>query len=403
MERILNYMVKKCQILYVYIDKKETFYYHMMFRKNKKGLLVYKRNILDISQLKQKSIDKSIPCLLVLDGKSTIHKQIAENELEIEKIFKTHYVNSNPEDFYSHIYTTTAKENFLSIMRKTSLDEITTHLKKLDIQVVDIFIGPFILDCLAELIFEQIDYKSIKTPGYLLVQEEKGIHFVKEINSTDNNWSEKITFNGDKFTIYELICFAAAVSYLAHLGVEHINSRYLYTEQSKINFQFKNKIKLVSVPSLSLVFLILIINFFVFNSYSDKLNKYQSIYNINESKIKQLEQISTEIEEKQKLVKQLGLDSKIPMTYYLDRLVAEVPQNIKLNKLEINPLLEQDDEKIDFEKSFILIKGTCIDAMDLNKWVKKIEKYWWLKKTEYIDLKKTNSGNDQFFSIKLLY
>jgi Tfp pilus assembly protein PilN len=403
MSKLFKYEVKTCQVIYALINNKEITYYLLEFKKTKKGVQVMSKKEFNIQSIQTKTIDKSLPCLLVIDGKSILHKQVSDIEIDLEKIFKNHYGTSSFNEFYSQLYSTGAKEKYLSIIRRNTIDEIISPFEKMGVFLVEIFVGPFILEKISSLLSAILENEDMDIPGFTIKKNGDHIQFLKNSHPNDSTSTQVISFHGEQMQVYEIICFAAGVVYLTHSPPETIKTENTFVLESITNIAFKNKLKLISVPLLFFIFMVLLINFFVFNDYSNKLNKFQSLYNIHETKIKDLELMNREIEDKKKLITELGLNSKIPLSYYADRLATEIPPGLKLTKLEINPKQTEEDDKVEFEKNVIHINGTCMNAVDLNTWVKKIEKYWWLKKTAYIDLKNKTNGNTPSFIVKVLY
>jgi hypothetical protein len=320
-----------------------------------------------------KILDPKIPVVLLVDGKGIIHRkiQIDEGPDWLHAVLP----NANSADFYLQHTLSDVNQVLVSIARKDLITGIVDELVRAGIKPVELLLGPF---CLEQIIpFLETTENELQVDEYKLkISEFKIVDFS---SYTSSESSSKINLGGEQIDSWKILPFSAAFVYFFQ---NHRLVRYDgILAAIRSNFIWGRFFRAAGLFALSFIFALLLINFFIFDHYNRKYQESALVFESNKMAVKEVDSLKFLLSKRNEFVTNTGLLEQIKLSYFADRIVAAMPQGIRLNLMNFNPVLKKinDNEKINFSDKHILIKGFSTESFKINSWIINLRKEQWLK------------------------
>ena len=378
----------------------------VILKKEKNTLTTEKQyqGILHIEELAE-LIDKKTPIVLLFGGKGVVHKKITvnENDTDVSLLHKV-LPNANITDFNIQRTDINPTQAFISIIRNDVLDKLTDELKKYKLtSIAECCLGPFVINGLLPLVNERlINNEQLTIAHYQLQIREQQITDVA-IGGSTNDIVFPIHIGMDNVPQKLLVAFAGAFSYFSGNNAGINNSAAI--NHLKEEFKQQKKFELRGWALLVATFIILIVNYFIFNYYWSKNKELNPQLVENEAALKRYDVLKKEYDQKKQLLEQNGLLENSRTSYYADRIASGVPPSILLTEMNIHPLKKQkENEDIKgffFETKTIFISGRSKQSIDLNNWMKELKKKSWITDVKLVNYQQDNETDDGLFLIDL--
>lgn len=336
------------------------------------------------------------PICLSIDGKGIVHKKVditAENNI-LNQVMP----NANPESFYVQQISVSNENAFVSIIRKEVIQAILNEFKNRKLFVINLSLGPFIINSITSLLHN--NHNEIETDSYSLhIDNNRIVDFFK--NKTDKKSEEVIVIGDESISKEYIISFSSAFYY--YFPGQPEDSVLLEEVTLNEEFSYKQVLKYTSRGFLILIFVILLVNFLLYDYYSKKKNEYLLLYNKNESQIELRDTLNKQLEQKEKLLDNIGILSTSRLSYYADQLALKLPANITLTKMLQNPVKNKIRKEVEilFERNTIHIEGTTSKSIDLHDWIEDISEESWVDNVVLLNYEQENSAIPGEFSIEL--
>jgi hypothetical protein len=332
-------------------------------------------------------LQKDIPVLLHVDGWGVLVKDkgTEKNSIPID----------NKEFFLKEYLKQDGGGSYFSIIRNDLLKSIIDFCSSASLNITGISLGPFNVALLSSFFEEG---KQIIAGKWKLTLN-KG--YIDTLFTEDIENESVYDIGGDKITSGILPLYATIVSFFS--GDKENN--YLITK-SREAFIYGKLVKYLSVCSLSIILLLLLLNYFIWDSLRMKNTELTFEVARNEQILSQLTEKEKELKEKGNLVAQyIGLNSKTHYSWYADRLASLLPSGIRLTLLEIQPLSKKQKTGIAIEyiNSQIDVEGDAKNMSDISEWVKAIGNETWAKKVELISFFTDNDQSLGHFKLQIKY
>jgi Tfp pilus assembly protein PilN len=148
---------------------------------------------------------------------------------------------------------------------------------------------------------------------------------------------------------------------------------------------------------------VLLVNFLVFDHYHTKGNNLEARYSQNKEFLDYIGQMKMKLAGKKAFVEQSGLQFSTQTSFYADRIAKDLPENIQLSEISINPLAKKikTGEPIVFQQKNIKVKGHCVKSAYLNDWMHVLKKYEWIKDVAVINYKQDLAAEPGEFEINI--
>lgn len=371
-------------------------------RKNKKivNILDSKTNSKSIHDL-TKVLSSKNPVSMSIMGKGIIHRKfessIIENATDKE-IINNIFPNTDQDEFLVQ-KSPVNDEVYISLIRKKIVEDIVNHFTSQGIFILSITIGPFALNGIISLIDD-------RSPNNLLLVKNQELtiknDLIYQLNISQNTQDIVYKIGDDKISHENLVSFATALSFYLQNNPVSIDLQSIQT--SKEEFIYKRIFYLLGWGILIFAFLVLLINYLLFDYYNNKYNDLSLEYSKRTEETSKLKLLSKQLADNERFVTENNLLETSRFSYYTDRLALIIPDNIVLNELYLNPLTSdlQKNKEIDVVNNLIIIKGVVNKNSLLNEWIKKIELEKWVEKVEILKFTQKDKSSGANFELEIV-
>ncbi|MCD4664838.1 MAG: hypothetical protein K8R68_06160 [Bacteroidales bacterium] len=387
-----------CVELHIKEDNSSFFNFVMIrLEKDKLNFDKVKTGIETFDELKQE-VGRNLPIILVLTGKGVIQKKVnnsgSENKIDqLRKVFP----NAKPADFYTSIIDLGNDQELIGVTRKEQADKLIHNFTTDKYSVVDLFIGAGVVFSIQNAIKSLPHHINITNCVLDLVQ--------KEITQT-NTMEDIIEIGDEKISSYSLPGLAAGYNYLVEHGGEYIGDISIIQESS-VEFIYRQKFRMAGLSMIIIFFLILLVNFFIFDHYNSKYNHLSSNLTEYQGFLNNYKTLKKELDDKKLLLNETGILEPSKVSYYADRIAADIPKGIQLDKMEINPVIRKrsNEKQLKFTNGLIIISGKANRSTVFNDWLNVLGEYEWVKKVGKFTYNKQDESRNEpaEFNIELEY
>ena len=337
------------------------------------------------------------PIYLSIDGKGILHKKIQRDSSK--PAIQEAIPNAKEEDFYFEQFDSTEQTAYLSFARKEAVNEILTKLQAQKFSVVGLTISPFV----ARGIFEIFpDLPSSLLVGSYVIEVEKTDGAIAGYRKLDDDTIEPKSYTlGDNHILSShLLPFYQALTYYAN-GSEA--SQYPAIAAQKTEYVSKRLFILAGGGTLLFLFLVLLINLFVFTSLTEEKQRLESQVLGNREIVSKLKQVKGELAWKEKFIGQGGGDQKKWFSYVADQIGSTVPEEITLEKLELHPVTSKirKQKEIEIAPDAIRIEGIAKSSLPVNDWALELKKMPWATSVAVENFSLLENSQLGIFSIEI--
>ncbi|MGZ3919079.1 MAG: hypothetical protein ACXVNM_07200 [Bacteroidia bacterium] len=339
-----------------------------------------KSGLTSIDQLIKHIPKKDIPVCLILTGKGVMNKKITLSENEsVSSAFHKVFPTGNENDFFTQVYYGLGNSGFCSIIRVQKVDQVIQSLSSAGLQVIDLFLGPFVIENSFVLNGDKGGLYEMEVAGHKLTVEDRKI-VQCELGSEGLGRGE---FNMSGLMIQgdNLLSFCGALSYFISIARFESHSPVVEVQNKEFgnNLAFKKGL----VVALGFLLLVSVVNFLFYFNYFDKQKKLDSELSSLQGNAIIFEKLSKELNDKKMLLEKSGMGISTRASYFTDRLLYDIPEEIQLTYMSIFPVKSriEKDSLIQFENKKIVVKGFCEKSIILNNWINLIKTKDFVKET----------------------
>lgn len=390
--KYLNFGSSLCGIEHYSINGKDILQINLL-KQSKNELDIELTTKVETIEDASKKLFKNQHIALVINTDKVLSKTIENDQSDALKIVYKAFPNINLDDFYFEVLSE-KNIHFISLCRKDYAESIIKKYSEQNIHIIDISFGNTIISTVKSF----INVTQIHTSNAIAtIKDNNIIQIEKNEVELNNHIVNGLTVSND-----QIISFSAALQGL------------LKNSTTKTNFEEKksallNDFKQVRFFSQFLKFgglfilVLLLVNFFFFNQYFNKVNDLKQVSEINQSTKGQILKLDEIVSKKQKMVDDLLKSNGSKSSFYTDRIMQSLPESILLSEFNYQPLLKRikADKAIELERNSISVTGTSSDSDAFSKWIALLEREDWIDKVEIIDYGTTATSVSDF-SIKIV-
>ncbi|MDQ3109904.1 MAG: hypothetical protein M3R17_08410 [Bacteroidota bacterium] len=370
---------------------------HLVILKRKGKTVVVEKQASSIESIDRLSehLTTDIPVNIAFTGKGILHRRIAADPLSDQKTFLSKVLpNASLKDFYLQSFPAVQDEQFISVLRKSVVDEVLLQLSEKEFSIVGCSIGSLAVVRILPLLAES---KEIIRFGKheLRLQDQ----LPEEILFSEETCEKKLVDAGGQKVEGECL-LAFAVAFEQVLPEEQRTDAHVDSLLSSKEDFFQRK--LFKAGALSLVvgtLLLLLVNYFVFSAYWSEKNELESKMQSDGGAFIELGKMEKEVSVKKEFLGQAGLIGPAHHAYYADLLAAELPNDIRLTRMALSPRLKlSEDDSIGFKTGRVEINGSCAKSVVLNSWLQGLKEKKWVRSAvleTYIQDKNMQQGEFQ--------
>lgn len=345
-----------------------------------------------------------LPVFISLHGKGVVHKLVQGVKTDSEEALLNKVLpNSNLAEFYVQRFYISAETIFVSIARKSLIDGLIQKLKAAeDIKIIGLTLGPFAIQSAVSLLKPQSELTyELKFSGHELLVRNGVIASYNPMGMEHSERTEssgKINLSSDYW-----IAFASAFQYFNPIDLVESNIQYVLTARE----EFKNEVKFKKsgVAVLAGFFLILLANFVLFSYLSGKVNSKSAAAAIGKGELTLIDSLNQQIAERTLFLNKSGLSEPSRTSYYADQIAQNLPENITLTSMIIQPVKQdiEDEDRLEFENRKILVKGKCPYSLDVNEWVKSLRNKNWVSSITLLNYQQKQEGDKGEFLVEIIF
>jgi hypothetical protein len=318
---------------------------------------------------------------LNISGKGVLQKQIERIEEVNQNNFSKILPNAGIQDFYVQNFIS-GEFSFVSVIRKIEADKWINQLKTTGFVPLMLSLGPFpIRHIITQL---NIYDAEVIFNGFTIKRDEK-------LEWTSCNYDPTVTapfplkVESEGIDETLLIPYAAAFQLVLSNKLEVIQAEVPALTTEFNNLLQEKKLKVQGFMVLSVFFVLLLINFFLFswlNSANAKLTVQVSQTAQSSSDI---QQVNSQVKQKEALLKTLGWESNINKSALIDQVASLLPPDITWHEAAIDPIdltNSRSQKAIVFYNRKIRITGNSEKIIPVNEWIARIKTRPWVKNVQ---------------------
>jgi len=366
--------------------------YHLIGVKKSGGKVSIDKQVIEITSTEElaKHIPKNTPVVIGIDGKNLIHKFIQEEVGDNGLNFVL--PNANSDDFY--VQTSANNDGaYISVIRREVVSDILEKFSQIKVIPALIYLGPFVNSYTQFLFADRVKFK---TEFWDIAASSERVDY-NSAATTDSNF---VFLNGESIRDFCLPVYALAIAYLADIDIPEID----ISKALKEDFQFKRAVWLGGWFILSLVFSILLINFFFFSNYNDKYQNINNLIQQNQSLLSKNDELKAQYTQKRRFIERSGLLETSRFSFYADRIARIIPDSIQLTIIRIAPVNTKirSDKPIVFDERTIIVSGKCSNSQYFNVWKDNLKEESWVKTILINQFGQEEPGKPIIFELQLV-
>lgn len=308
------------------------------------------------------------PVVIVVNTPRCLHRVLPESaplDLMVQKAFP----GASLEQLHVTAWTEGTTTG-LSMMRRESCVAICSSLRSCGSRIVRVSIGPWILLHLRPLLPESSGNDPEVAGNVFAIQDGK---LLAPPTTLDDTGTFKIGM--DEIPNSHALAIAAAWEYL----VPAVQLQYLNTaeeEQDRLEEKARIRYEWGLVGLAAILLLMLIMDQGIKTWINDQ--QEESTFSLNDQTLLrgQVEELKEQLAAREAMAMEFGLVGSEPFALRASRLLDQVPKEIQLDRMMLNPLTSQlkDNERPSVEIRHIRLKGSCTDGNVLNAWMNTLRK-----------------------------
>lgn len=364
-------------------------------------LLEKKKSSLEISNsLNADSIEeiseklpKKQHVFLIINNNEVLSKHIENVTKDSKQLLYNAFPSVSVNEFYYEI-NSTQNHHMISICRKSFVDQLIQSYEKHNINIIGFSLG----NNITAVINDFIDTESYYTSNASLKKENDTITAVEFMEYVPK---QSYDINGLAIQNTQLLSFAGALSYILKAQNTTVNFEAKATSLIQ-NFKEKRFFTQFFMLGIGFILTILLVNFFVFNSYFHEVEIMKETSQVNAMQKDKLLKLKATTDEKQKTVDDILKNATSKSSYYIDNIALSLPNTIQLSELNYQPVTKRikKDKPVLLQENVIIISGISTDSDSFSNWIQTLENFNWISGVTVI-INGTSAKNNTDFSLKI--
>jgi hypothetical protein len=333
------------------------------------------------------------PVVLLINGKGVLTRATDITEAPPRKLLHAVLPNASLDDFYVQSIPN-GSGSFVSAVRRSAVESVRVTLAELTF-VLDINVGPLLLGNLFPIIGQD---NELTLSGYKLqFTEEKLAAFSRN----DETGQAQIKLGDDLLDASLATCFGTAIEHFYHPMSSATHGAELAAQQAEM--KQRNLFRVLAATVLTLLFAVLLGNFFLFDHYSNYHGELGSEMSLNATQVADVEALRSDLAIKRQLLASTGLLADQSIAWTFDQVVSTVPSEISLTALDGMPLVGKKNKRkqLVFDQTTVFVEGTVSHSDALNGWIKSLLELDHVSGVEIVTFSQPEYGLDGTFSLRL--
>lgn len=317
--------------------------------------------ISDLSQW----ITKEQQVHLVINDQQVLQKTVPLSGSDGELLAKA-YPNLDSTNFYYQILHT-SNFAFVSICRKQYVEALLEEYIKNEINITQFSLGAI----QAAYVVEYVGQSSFLTTNHFI---ETNTNEIAQISLATDLMTEEYDIEGEFFKNTEILSLSLLLKQ-AGVAVKITDNTFDKNKTLKKSFTEKRFFKQALMYGLGGLLLLLVCNFFVFNSRFEKFQRLQQEVQLYENQKTQLDERLKVVESKKEIIESVYRSGFSKSSWYVDQIIQQLPTSIVLEQLQYQPLKKtiRKSKPIQLNKQMIVVKGKSNNKDAFSDWLSNLE------------------------------
>ena len=352
-------------------DAQSPEFFWVALKKQRGALKVTSRGVAGSWEELKDALPKGKPLAITVNGKGILHKSVAATGTEPPG--PEHLLPQvRSRDFYYQVYRS-GDLWFGSLIRKQQVDDLLNTFENHGFKVISFLMGPY--GALSWSGFVGQAPEKISVNGFSLILEEGHLKQVLAVKTIPEN---RFPMGEEALEAFHLVAFASGLNnFLPLTGFHPAELDAIGIEQQES--RQKRLFTLAGGGILGFFFLLLLGNYFVAGQLNQQLAQLEAEHVLDRERIEKAERLEADLEEKERLIAELGLQGKSRLTWYADRISERMPKSLQLTSMDLFPVegKRKKEEALKFNPHKIRVEGLADKPEDLQIWLADLEDLPW--------------------------
>lgn len=360
-------------------------------RKVKDELVINRKELYEsIDALLKDSI--KTPSILIINTNKVLMKETDTSESNERKNLHKTFPNLKTDEFYYEVW----KQNnsvTVAVSRRSYIDDVVASLKGMNL--AGIYLG---LCSLSN--FDGLEIPNEMHTNTHIIKTESSGNIILEMGPVhpDNEFIvNRLALKGTHIT-----CLAGLLHFLIGKKTQgNINELDIDLKEGTLqNMMFR---KATAVFVLTLLILLLI-NFFAFSYYFDRVEEGKSLSITNKSTDESIKKLQKGIRQKEEQLHNFEINQNQPASVIINNIAKNIPGSISLDEFTLYPLEKKikKEEVINIRENFIVIRGVSSNNLAFTQWVSQLQKLPSVNDVRIVSYGKADKeGTDFYITIAL--
>lgn len=346
--------------------------------------------------------DISGPLALTITGKGLLIKKTARLEQVTEQGLQHLFPQMKLSEFYVQHFPTGA-HSFITIIRKEIVDAIISAFKVKQVDILLLSLGPFVVD---QVIPQINSYgEQLKFDGHQ-VTFDGDKNWLEYLFALDVKSGFPLKIDMEHMPENYLLAYASAFQLMLHEQLNLIEVLSAEIKQNLVDYSAKLKFKKYGMLMLMFFFVLLMINFLVFNYYNSDNQELMSKAGQKSYVFENRQKLEADVKIKENTVQKLGWNKGYSYAYLCDQIGQTLPKEIKLEEMQVNSLSGTGSGLLkvpQLDNGSMRIKGETSSIYAVNNWIYTLKEKQWVKEVKLEKYMTDDQKGAQVFTLFLSY
>jgi len=298
------------------------------------------------------------------------------------------------EDFYFQKVEFESGWTIQSACRKSTVDTVLDFIVERKFFLLHQAFDPAVIPTIAGLLGD-----TTFSSGHFRFQfRDGGLVWIMEGDTASEEEDPETEFSieGMNFSQKGISMLAGLVQYMKEGSADD----GLFTEHQEQSKYFR-RFRRISVAVLSGLFLLLLINFLLFSSVKQNLDRLKTSGESQAQTILEIERLEAQIEEYRNLSLNRIRISEQSYSYYLEELARNRPSGVWFNQLTVDPIQSKQEagKALETNRSQIHLTGETRDPVTLNEFISALKDLYWVADIELKNYSVSGANHKAAFEI----
>ncbi|MXV50397.1 hypothetical protein GS399_05380 [Pedobacter sp. HMF7647] len=343
-----------------------------------------------------KALPSGIPVSLSLTGKGLLIRQAARVESLGSAVFQEVFPHTDPAAFYCQL-AQAGDISWLSVCRREIVDELIAAFKKAGLSLLILSAGPFAVAAVKKH-FNHFSPELVFN-GHVLNFSDAG-QLVSYSFLKDRRAPFPLRIDREILPEEYVVAYGTGFQLLMTGFLEPVRITIPSLENALASLLETKRMHVRAAAILAAFFLILLVNFAVFSFYHSRNEALKDVVDRRSVHAGQSEVLDQSVKLREKLLKKIGWRKGFRFSWVCDQMGRSMPRELRLEKLEINPVAEARSGQLTEPVVFfdrIEVSGDCRETDALNEWIYRLKDMNWVERVVLKQYKPDeNEGGHRF-------